>query len=187
MLSNFFFWAPKIVPFEIMWENIVERGTPQTTKWRMRIACWIRKATNTKAHTHTGCVIIIAFPPQQWLRERAEMLRYTDTACLPDTARLHQLITKFSTFYVTLTFVTVFTTAGHLCRPKLHPTSLRSTLTLWRRNYIFFFLISAHPVHKMWIIQDPTKLVLWNKLHFEEKKNGEYRACLKYSVPTFVE
>jgi len=24
-------------------------------------------------------------------------------------------------------------------------------------------------------------------LHFEEKKYGEYRACLKYSVPTFVE
>ena len=39
----------------------------------------------------------------------------------------------------------------------------------------------------MWIIQEPKKLALWNKLHFEErKKNGEYRACLKYSVPTFV-
>jgi len=24
-------------------------------------------------------------------------------------------------------------------------------------------------------------------MHFEEKKNGEYRACLKYSVPVFVE
>ena len=41
-------------------------------------------------------------------------------------------------------------------------------LTLWRRNY--FFLISAHPVYKMWIIQEPYKLTLWNKLHFEEKK-----------------
>ena len=61
----------------------------------------------------------------------------------------------------------------------------RPPLTLWRRNY--FFLISAHSVYKMWIIQEPKKLALWNKLHFEEKKNGEYRACLKYSVPTFVE
>ena len=34
----------------------------------------------------------------------------------------------------------------------------------------FFFLISAHPVYKMWIIQEPNKLALWNKLHFEEKK-----------------
>jgi len=33
-----------------------------------------------------------------------------------------------------------------------------------------FFLILAHPVHKMWIIQDPKTLELWNKLHFEKKK-----------------
>ena len=33
-----------------------------------------------------------------------------------------------------------------------------------------FFLISAHPVYKMWTIQEPNNLVLWNKLHFEEKK-----------------
>ena len=52
---------------------------------------------------------------------------------------------------------------------------------------LFFFLILAHSVYKMWIIQEPNKLALWNKLHFEEKKNGEYRACLKYSVPIFVE
>ena len=33
-----------------------------------------------------------------------------------------------------------------------------------------FFLISAHTVYKMWIIQEPNKLALWNKLHFEENK-----------------
>ena len=33
-----------------------------------------------------------------------------------------------------------------------------------------FFLILAHSVYKMWIIQEPNKLALWNKLHFEEKK-----------------
>jgi hypothetical protein len=43
------------------------------TIWRMRIACWIPKATNT----HTDCVVIIAFPLQQWLYERASLLRYT--------------------------------------------------------------------------------------------------------------
>jgi hypothetical protein len=31
-------------------------------------------------------------------------------------------------------------------------------------------LILSHPVYKMWIIQEPNKLELWNKLHFEEKK-----------------
>ena len=33
-----------------------------------------------------------------------------------------------------------------------------------------FFLILAHPVYKMWIIQEPNTLDLWNKLHFEEEK-----------------
>jgi len=61
-----------------------------------------------------------------------------------------------------------------------------SSLTFWGRNY-YFFLILAHPVYKMWIIQEPNMLELWNKLHFEEKKNGEYITCLKYSVDIFVE
>ena len=42
-----------------------------------------------------------------------------------------------------------------------------SSLTFWGRN---FFLILAHPVYKMWIIQEPNTLQLWNKLYFEEKK-----------------
>ena len=33
-----------------------------------------------------------------------------------------------------------------------------------------FFLIVAHSVYEMWTIQQPNKLALWNKLHFEEKK-----------------
>jgi len=35
-----------------------------------------------KMHTHTGCVILIAFPLQQWLHDRTSMLRYTYIACL---------------------------------------------------------------------------------------------------------
>ena len=41
-------------------------------------------------------------------------------------------------------------------------------LTFWGRNY--FFLILAHPVYKMWIIQEQNMLELWNKLHFEQEK-----------------
>ena len=40
-------------------------------------------------------------------------------------------------------------------------------LTFWRRNYFVNF---STPVYKMWIIQEPNKLELWNKLHFEEEK-----------------
>jgi len=38
-----------------MWKNVVERDRPQMTVWRMRIACWITKATNT----HSEYVILI--------------------------------------------------------------------------------------------------------------------------------
>jgi hypothetical protein len=61
-----------------MWKNIVEPDRPQMTVSRMRIACWIPKATNT----HSEYVILIAFPLHQWLHERASMLRYTYIACL---------------------------------------------------------------------------------------------------------
>ena len=41
------------------------------TIWRMRIACWIVKATNT----HSQYVTLIAFPLQQWLHDSASLLR----------------------------------------------------------------------------------------------------------------
>ena len=61
-----------------MWKNIVERGRPRMTIWRMRVKCWITKAT----HTPSEYVIPIAFPQQQWLQKRAAMLRYTYSAGL---------------------------------------------------------------------------------------------------------
>jgi len=33
-------------------------------------------------YTHSGCVMLIAFSLQQWLHERASMLRYKYIACL---------------------------------------------------------------------------------------------------------
>jgi hypothetical protein len=46
---------------DIMWKNILWPDRPQMTKWRMDIAYWISKATNT----HSEYVIIISFPLQQ--------------------------------------------------------------------------------------------------------------------------
>jgi hypothetical protein len=40
-----------------MWKNIKELDRPNITKWRLRIACRLLKATNT----HSFSVIIIAF------------------------------------------------------------------------------------------------------------------------------
>jgi len=58
--------------FEIIWNNIVEPGTPQMTMWHIPIECWITKATNT----HSEYVILIAFPRQQWLHEQVSTFLY---------------------------------------------------------------------------------------------------------------
>jgi hypothetical protein len=44
----------------------------------MRFACFINEATDTESKY----VILIAFLQQQWLRERASVLRYMYIACL---------------------------------------------------------------------------------------------------------
>ena len=51
--SNFFVENRAI--YEIMRKIIVEPGRPQMAIWRMRIACWMSKATHTyaNARTHT--------------------------------------------------------------------------------------------------------------------------------------
>jgi len=59
--------------YEIMWKNMIEPDRPQITIWSMPIECWIPEAT----YTHLEYVVLIACPPQQWLHERASMLRYT--------------------------------------------------------------------------------------------------------------
>jgi hypothetical protein len=66
-----------------LWDNVgknmVETDSLRMTMTgRMCSAFWITKATNT----HLEYIIRTDFPPQQWLRERAWMLRYTYIACL---------------------------------------------------------------------------------------------------------
>jgi hypothetical protein len=68
-------------------------ATNDVTIWRIRVESWISKATCTYAHAHVhapGCpharthkhahtdqeVILIAFPQQQWFRERACVTLY---------------------------------------------------------------------------------------------------------------
>ena len=62
--------------YDIMWRNIVEPDRPQMKLWR--IGCWIPKARDTLPEH----VILIAFPPQKWLHERASMFRCTYIAWL---------------------------------------------------------------------------------------------------------
>ena len=52
---------------------MIEPARRRMTIRRMRFAYWITKAKDT----HSEYVILIAFPRQLWLRERASVLRYT--------------------------------------------------------------------------------------------------------------
>jgi len=59
-------------------ENYCVLYRPQMTVCRIRIACWVRGATNT----HSEYIILFAFPLQKWLHECTSLLRYTCIACL---------------------------------------------------------------------------------------------------------
>jgi hypothetical protein len=54
-----------------MWNNTVQPDRPQMAIRGTRIACWLTKASNT----HSEYVILVAFVLQQWLHERASILR----------------------------------------------------------------------------------------------------------------
>ena len=65
----------------------------------------------------------------------------------------------------------------------------RKAITMILYNEMFnplapelFFLILAHSVYKMWIIQEANKLALWNKLHFEEKKTESIEHVIIFST-----
>jgi hypothetical protein len=55
--------------------STARQTTDDNAIWCMRLVCWITKATNT----HSEYVIVIAFPLQQWFRERDSVSHYTYT------------------------------------------------------------------------------------------------------------
>ena len=83
-----------------MWKNIVERGRAQMI-WRMRIACWITKATNT----HSESVNIIAFQLTQWLNEHPSVLHYTNIVS-PLITEMESVYCAVPTFRLLIRFLT---------------------------------------------------------------------------------
>jgi hypothetical protein len=69
MFHNFF--PEDCAVYEIVWKTMVEPDRSQMITRRMRMACWTPKATKIRSEY----VIRFIFPPQQWLHERASMLR----------------------------------------------------------------------------------------------------------------
>jgi hypothetical protein len=76
-VCNNFFPPENRIVYEKMWKSVVQPGRSQMKIRHMRIVCRITKAIDI----HSEYVTLIAFPRQQWLRERVSMLR-TYVFCL---------------------------------------------------------------------------------------------------------
>jgi len=89
-----------------MWKSTVQLERPQLTTWRMRIACWITKATNTRSEY----VILTAFPQQQLLQESVSVLRLYVHCLSCNVSGCHLkcfiLVSKYQ-FYFVLTDVAI--------------------------------------------------------------------------------
>ena len=112
--SNFSF--PSRSAFEITWKTYgtARQVTGDSFIRRMRFACRVTKATDT----HSEYAILIAFPLQQWLCERASMLRYTYSACLVF------ILTKLHHFLQMM----------HLCEQRTYQKQVNYNRPLCRQN-----------------------------------------------------
>ena len=69
----------------------------QITIWRMQLASWISKTTETDSEF----VILIGFPRQQWLHEHASVLRHSTLSVLYFVFSRHK-VSERSSSYITL-------------------------------------------------------------------------------------
>ena len=73
VFSNFF--SENGALYELRWKNILDRGRSQMTIWRMRISCWVPKATNTYSEN----ALLIDFPLQHLWHKISSMLTLVRT------------------------------------------------------------------------------------------------------------
>ena len=66
--------------YEIIWKKYgkARQATDENIIRRMPVQSWIKKAKNTQIKY----MIVIAFPWQQWLCDRASVLRFMYIACV---------------------------------------------------------------------------------------------------------
>jgi hypothetical protein len=113
-----------------LWHNVEKYGTARQATddniiRRMRFALWITKATDT----HSECVILIAFPRQQWLRERVSVLQ-----TLPVTyiVLYHLSYCTIPLVFLSLPCVNVLCFAVNIqCADILRLFALSDELMLW--------------------------------------------------------
>jgi len=124
--------------YEIIRKSMVGPGRPQTTIiWRMRTACWTTKAT----HKHSEYAFFFSFQQQQWLRERASVLRLyvhfrsrsshlqyrispTHTFCTASVPHVH-IVSTISTFVAAMVNKWLY----------VHPFWHHNTVSLYRHDH----------------------------------------------------
>ena len=181
MFNNIFFHG---AVYEIIWNNTVEPNRPYMRIRRTRIACWIPRGTNT----HSEYIIIIDFPPQQWLHERASVSRYTYNAGLVSLIKVHSLLTQQIiqlsiissnhnisswTFHFRLPQTSNFN-MPHRYKPC---RTIIRLIFLWNHNLCRYFIHTLTPFSWWFLI----KLVLCLCNVFDDSINHEISANLKYN------
>ena len=135
IFSNFF---PKIPPF--MRKNIVERGRPQMSIWRVRIACWVPKGTYKHSRIcNTNCLSTITL-----------------------AARTHLSVTIYvqcSTLAVTCSVATIHLTLRHVasCQQCLYRCSTQYLFRSWFRNVAVYWNTLVD--FKQWILLAGSELM----------------------------
>jgi hypothetical protein len=64
--------------------------------------------THGYKHTFSEYVRLTAFPPQQWLRERASVLSYTYIACLVNTLNINYILCHSSVIVTAICYTVLY-------------------------------------------------------------------------------
>jgi len=121
-----------------MWENVVrlQPDRYQLTVWRMRVACWITKATDTLRICNT------ALPRQRCFLEGTSMLRL-HVHC-PSCYHHHRCFYYLISKHIIIIIITVFIITVSVL-PGYWFTS--AEFDFWRRQALFSFL---HLLNRLW-------------------------------------
>jgi hypothetical protein len=139
--------------YEIMWKNAVEWGRPQMTIWRMCVAYWIPKATNT----HSEYVILVAFlTATKVARTLLNVTLYAN--CLSCLAR-HSMILK--TLAYVCNSIWIFLLKNILRLSDLCYLSRKIAKWICRRSRLLCATAVVDPLSYFWHKDDTSLYLCW--------------------------
>jgi hypothetical protein len=181
-LNNFFFKNPAAC--DIMWENTVERDTPQMAIWRMGVACRKLKTTNTHSqyvnflllHCNNGCTnapqcYVIRTLPRLLLtnpsrKDSSTLSQEMQPNSFPPDADVSPLLERFEAT------LTVRIAAPQVMVPVSRPICRRHQHNFQRSMYVCFGVScscqldsTASIPHNIRVKEYSTKIMAWAPSH----------------------